>query len=152
VLWIVFGLLASTVVWWNFWSFRHTEWNYFSFLLGLTVPAVLYLLAAALVPDQPSRISSWYDHFYAARTRIFIALIFFFLAVFTITFVLLDLPILHPVRGAQLCALAFATLGVVSKHKRIHSALPILFLGILLTATSILFLRPDAIASVASPN
>lgn len=145
LLWIVFGLLATTVVWWNFWSFRHVGWNYFSFLLTLTVPAVLYLLAVALVPEYPSRVSSWRHHFYRARTRIFVALSAFFVAVSTTILLLLDMPLLHPIRITQTFALALAVLGAVTRNSRIHAALPVVFLIILITAAAMLFFRPDAV-------
>lgn len=57
-MWIVFALLSSPLIWWNFWSFREVSWNFFAFLLVLIVPAVIYLQAAALVPENPSLVRS----------------------------------------------------------------------------------------------
>lgn len=145
-LWIVFGLLASAMVWWNLWSFRGTDWNFLSFLFVLTVPSAMYLLAAALVPEQPGRVESWRDHFYAARTRIFVALSAFFALAAGTTWVLVDLPMLHPVRGMQMLALLLALSGLGIANRRFHETLPFAFLLILSVAATVLFFQPDSIA------
>jgi hypothetical protein len=90
--WIVFVLLTSAMVWWNFWSFRGTDWNFLSFLLILVVPSLLYLQAAALVPESPGNVLDWRAHFVAARTRFFVALGGFFFLISSVSWLLLDFP------------------------------------------------------------
>ncbi len=145
-MWIVFALLSSALVWWNFWSFREVSWNFFAFLLVLMVPAVIYLQAAALVPENPSLVRSWREHFFTARKRLFVALGSLFLLIAGISWLLLDLPLLHPARGVQASALGLALSGAVSTNKRLHEVLPFIFLALLLVAAA-LFLRPGSIAS-----
>ena len=145
-MWIVFSLLASALVWWNFWSFRGVSWNFFAFLLVLTVPAVIYLQAAALVPENPGLVRSWREHFFMARNRLFVALGSFFLLIAGISWLFLDLPLLHPARGVQASAFGLAPSGAVSTNKRLHEVLPFIFLALLLIAAA-LFLRPSSVAS-----
>lgn len=148
-LWLVFSLLGSAMVWWNLWSFRSADWNFLSFLLVLTLPAAIYMLAAALVPENPGQVTSWHDHFHAARTRFFGSLCVFFVLVLAITWLLLDVPLRHPSRGAQALAFALALSGAVSRNRRLHEVLPVLFLVILSIAATVLFSRPNALMDIS---
>lgn len=145
-LWIVFVFLSSTLVWWNLWSFREIDWNYLSFLLALGVTALLYLQAAALVPDDPALVQSWREHFFAVRARFFVSLGAYFMLVIVVTWLLLGMPLSDPSRLAQGTALGLAVLGAASNNARLHQILPAVFTGILLIAAMALFIRPDAIA------
>ena len=146
-MWIVFTLLASALGWWNFWSFRDADWNFFSFLLILMAPALVYLQAAALVPENPGAVRSWREHFFAARTRFFVALGSFFLLIAGTAWLLIDLPLLHPARGVQALAIGLAVSGAMSTNKRLHEALPLIFLTLLSISAAALFLRPGSLVS-----
>lgn len=151
-MWIVFALLASALVWWNFWSFRHAQWNFLAFLLVLTVPAMIYLLAAALVPEQPAAVTSWREHFYVARVRVFVALGAFFVLVIGVTWLIAGLPLRHPMRIVQAIALGLAIVGGTVADPRLHRVLPFVYLGLLLIAATVLFFQPDAALVVADTN
>ncbi len=144
-MWIVFALLTSALVWWNFWSFREVSWNFFEFLLVLLAPALIYLQAAALVPENPSLVRSWREHFFTARKRLFVALGSFFLLAAGISWLLLDFPLLHPARVVQASGFGLALSGAVSTNKRFHDVLPFIFLALLSIAATLL-LRPGSIA------
>lgn len=145
--WIVLSLAIAALVWWNFWSFREVQWNLLSFLGVLSVPAMMYLLAAALVPEQPGRTRSWEDHFYAARRRFFSALAGFFIVAFSTTTFVIKLPLLHPVRGAQGFALTLALFGAFTSSRRAHHILPGLFAMMLLVAGTFFFLQPNSLVT-----
>ncbi len=145
--WVVLILLLSAMVWWNFWSFKDVQWNFIRFLLTLIIPALIYLQAAALVPESPGTVQSWREHFFAARKRFFVALALFFLLIGVNAWLLLDLPFLHPARVLQALALGFALSGAVSTHNGWHQALPLIFLAMLLIAALALFLQPGSLAS-----
>jgi hypothetical protein len=144
-IWIAFALLEAALIWWNFWSFRDIEWNFFSFLSILVVPALIYLQAAALVPENPGAVQSWRDHFLAARTRFFVALGALFLLTAAMTWLLLDVPLLHPARVVQGSAFGLALSGALSTNKRLHEALPLICLALLLASAAALFLRPGSL-------
>ena len=144
--WIVFALLNSAILWWNIWSFRDLEWNVIFFFFVLSLPALIYLQAAALVPENPESVQSWRDYFFAARTRFFVALASFFVAAVAVSWFLLDLPLLHPLRAVQASAFVLALSGAVSTNKRLHESLPPIFLVLLGVSAVALFLRPGSMA------
>jgi len=145
-MWLILVLLSSALVWWNFWSFRDATWNFFSFLLVLSPPALLYLQAAALVPENPGAVRSWHDHFFAARTRMFYAVGGFFLAAALSSWILLDLPLSHPGRLVQASAFGLAVAGARSTNERLHEALPVIFLALLSIAAAAVLLQPGSLA------
>ncbi len=145
--WIVFVLLESVMIWWNFWSFKDVHWNFLGFLLILVVPALIFLQAVALVPESPGTVQSWREHFFAARKRFFVALAALLLLTAVDAWLLLDLPILHPVRIVQALGLGLALSGAVSTHKGWHQVLPVIFLSLLSIAALTLFLQPGSMAS-----
>ena len=145
--WIVFVLLESAMIWWNFWSFKDVHWNFVGFLLILVVPAVIFLQAVALVPESPGTVQSWREHFFAARKRFFVALAALFLLTAVDSWLLLDLPILHPVRIIQALGLGLALSGAVTTHKGWHQVLPVIFLALSSIAALALFLQPGSMAS-----
>ena len=146
VTWLIFVLLACALVWWNFWSFREATWNFFSFLLVLIGPALLYLQAAALVPENPGAVRSWHDHFFATRTRLFYAIGAFFLVAALSSWILIDLPLLHPGRVVQASAFGLAVAGARSTNERLHEALAVIFLALLSIAAAAVLLQPGSLA------
>lgn len=145
--WILLILLNSAMVWWNFWSFRNLEWNLAFFFLVLVVPALIYLQAAALVPENPETVQAWRAHFFAARSRFFFTLASFFLLIASLSWFLLDFPLMHPARVLQGLGFALALTGAFSSHRRVHEALPIIFLVLFSIASGTLFLEPASMAS-----
>lgn len=144
-LWLGSSLLLAALVWWNFWSFRNAQWNFLSFLLGLFVPGSIYLMAVALVPDSPGRVTSWEEQFSAARARFFTALAMFFALITATSWILLGLPLLHPIRGVHTLAFGLALTGVISTRRRYHEALVIGFVILELAVAATLFLETDAL-------
>ncbi len=145
-IWIVFVLLTSVMVWWNFWSFRETQWNFLSFLLVLVVPASVYLQAAALVPESPGAIRSWREYFFGARVRLFFAIGTFFALIAAVSWLLLDFPLLHPARAVQASAFGLALAAARSTNERFHAVLPFVFLALWSVSAAALFLRPGSLA------
>ena len=143
--WIVFALLNSAMLWWNFWSFLDVDWNIVFFFLVLVVPSLIYLQAAALVPENPGAVPSWHDYFFSARTRFFVALASFFLVMVVISWLLLGLPLTHPLRAVQAVAFVLALGGALSTNNRLHEALPIIFLVLLTIAAIGVFLHPGSL-------
>ena len=141
---IVFTVLSATMSWWNFWSFRHVQWNIGSFFLTLTVPASIYLQAVALVPDDVAAVRSWRTHCEASRRAYYIALASFLVFSIVVSRILLDLSLMHPIRLGQGAALLLGVVGVVSKSNRIHEYLPWLFIALLVFVAGAFFVQPEA--------
>ena len=145
-MWVMFALLTSAMVWWNFWSFESVSWNFARFLLTLLVPATMYLQAAALVPESPGNVESWREHFFSARVRFFVALAAFFLTIAVVSWVVIDFPLYHPARAVQGVALGLAISGAIATNPRWHHVLPLLFLTLFTIAGFVLFFQPSAMA------
>ncbi len=146
-LWIVFSLLLAVIAWWNFWSYRAVEWNFFRFVAVLVTPAVIYLQAAALVPEAPGAIASWYEHFHGARRRFFAAVAAFFVVIFVNTTLLIGLPLVSPGRAVQLAMIGVAVVGARTDDRRTHHALPLVAMALMLVGAAFVFLRPGALAT-----
>jgi hypothetical protein len=144
-LWVGIILVQAAMVWWNYWSFRDLEWNFFLFLFTLFIPGSIYLQAAALVPENPGSVQSWMEHFYASRRRFFFALGAFFPLVAVGSWLLSGFSLLHPARVFQVVGFALAVSGAVSAKKRWHELLPLLFGVLLVLSIGMFFFRPGAL-------
>lgn len=144
VAWVLLLLLNCAFVWWNFWSFRVVDWNLLKFLSALLPPGLMYLMAAALVPDNPASVESWREHFYRARVRYFTAFAGFMVAVTLNSWLLVGLHILNPARAIQVSALGLTLSGALSDSRRLHVLLPGVFL-VLFALAMLLYTAPGSI-------
>ena len=129
------GLLVATAgVFWLFWGYRDVSWTFPRFVLALANPAILYVAASTLIPDNPEAIESWRDHFSNVRVRYFLLILCWTIVTATLTTVVLELPLLHPARGIQGLLLVVAMVGLVSSRPRTHGAIALALLAIVLAA------------------
>ena len=138
-------LFGTVLAFWFFWSFRTVAWNFPTFLLVLVSPGLIYYNACTLIPENPSAVESWHDYYYSVRRRYFIGLSCWILAVATISMVVLDLPLLHPVRSAHAAFLAAGVVGAVSASPRVHASLVMFFLLALLLTVATFAFRPGSL-------
>jgi len=139
-------LLATVMVFWLFWSFRTVDWNLPKFVLVLASPGLIYFNACTLIPENPSAVESWRDYYYSVRRRYFFAVCCWILAVAIISTVVIELPLLHPARIAQVALLVAGATGVVSPHERVHAGLVLFFILFFLVLASTLAFRPGPFA------
>ena len=64
-------LFGTAAVFWAQWSARDVQWTFPLFLIRFAGPGVLYFLACTLVPDEPSGVGSWEEHYFSVRTKYF---------------------------------------------------------------------------------
>ena len=117
-LWVVHLLILHVVVWWSAWALRDVSWNLGSFSLVLSVPALLFVAANALVPSDRS--ASLREHFLANRILFFTARGLLVLSASAISFLFLGIPLLSPVRLASVCILAICAVGIISTNRRVQ--------------------------------
>lgn len=137
-------LFATVLIFWLFWSLRTVVWNFPAFMLVLTSPGLIYYNACTLIPENPSAIESWSDYYYSVRTRYFIGISCWMLAAATISTVVLELPLLHPARGAQAAFFAAGVVGATSASPRVHAGLVVLVVLLLLVTVPTVALWPDS--------
>jgi hypothetical protein len=140
-------LMRVAAGFWVFWSYREIEWSFPSYLLALVAPGIVYYLAATLVPEDPSHVLSWEDHYYEVRRRYFLGILAWVLVVAVSTRVLIGLPVLHPFRLTQVAFAIFALVGASSRTPRVHRVLAALAVAIPLIAAFTVLLRPGTLTN-----
>ncbi len=133
-------LIGTAMAFWGFWGFRDADWTLPKFLLALAGPALLFFLACTLIPESPSTVVSWRDHYYSVRRQLFVGLILWALAIESlVTVVLDDAPWFHPIRIAHVGLVLIGILGASSANHRVHSGLALVAIaGFLILASTIL--------------
>jgi hypothetical protein len=71
LIWIITETISGVVAWWILWRMRDVDWTPLRFAWLLAMPFLYYVESAVLVSDSPGQISSWEDHFFAARKKFF---------------------------------------------------------------------------------
>jgi hypothetical protein len=116
-------LMRIAAGFWFFWSYHEIEWTFRLYLLALVPPGISYFLAAALVPEDPSHVLSWEDHYFEVRRRYFLGILVWVLVVTVSVTVLAEQPLLDASRLTQVVFAALAITGATSKSVRVHQAL-----------------------------
>lgn len=148
VTWIGLVLVRSLLFWWSFWSYHDVAaWNFFSFALILLVPGLLYIMAAALIPDNPSRVGSWRAHFYAVHRRFFTIMALSFVVTVAASHLVLGVPLFHPLRGFQAVFFVVALVATTTSNSRFHEVLAVAVLFLILPTIIFFFLEPGQLVS-----
>jgi hypothetical protein len=133
------------IVFWNSWSLREVDWTMPRFVLALSGPGTLYYVANTLIPDAPSIVKSWREYYFSIRTRLFLGLGLWAVLTATSSTLVLEMPIVHPARIAQITILGIAIIGITSERPRIHATLAIAMLTAIAIFGLSIFLNPDAL-------
>ena len=137
-------LVATVAIFWGFWSFRDVTWTLPAFMLILVNPGLIYYNACTLIPENPWAVESWHAYYYSVRRRYFVVFACWCLAAATITTVVFQMPLVHPVRAAQAAFFVVGVAGAVSASERVHAIIVFLTLLIFLLAMLAMGFRPDA--------
>lgn len=140
-LWVLMLFWILVQNWWAFWDLKDVSWNLGYFLLWVTYVSALYLTVLALTKTNSAE-AIW-EEVYFSRTRRFYGL-FILVAVLAVllSWIILDASLLHPYRYAQYSLLVVLAILFGSKRKRLHEALGIVFLTIMMLSQIIFRLRP----------
>jgi hypothetical protein len=73
LLWVVLTFVGHIFLWWTMWNLRLVRnWDFFSFLLLLLAPVLLYLAAAFLIPKvEPGSAVDLREYFYENHSAFF---------------------------------------------------------------------------------
>ena len=135
-------LLGAAINFWNFWAFRDADWTLPKFLLALASPAAVFFIACSLVPENPSAVTSWRNHYYSARRSFFLGLTVWALAGAGVATFVAGLPWLHPLRIGQVVLLLVGTLGMFITSPRVHAALALGVVVTIAVTASTVYLQP----------
>lgn len=145
--WVLANLAVCLLVFWNFWSYREVAWTLGRFSLVLALPTSIFIVASILSPDEPARIESWRDYFYAVRVRLFVGGVLFSAIAVLISTLVLEMPILHPLRLFQAAFLGVCITGAISERPRVHAALAVVTMLSFGFAVMRLFAAPGSLPS-----
>lgn len=106
-------------------SLEDLEWNLLRFVSLLAGPGLVYFLACTLIPDEPAFVGSWRAYFYRVRRQYFIGLSIWSVLQMINTSLLLEMPLLHPLRVVQLLLLTMGIVGAASDDPRIQRMIAI---------------------------
>lgn len=138
--WLSSTLASILLTFWIFWGNRDIEWNFLSFTLALIPPGFLYVFVSLLVPETPSAITSWREHFYSVRVRLFATAIVWDLSLLVgslITHGRLGSRSAYPIFAVLL---AVHTTGAISRNPNVHAVLaPLIFAGVFIMGLTIFF-------------
>jgi hypothetical protein len=131
--WVMHLLIQHVLVWWSFWAYRDVEsWNLATFAVALLPPGLLFVCTSTLVPSYSSTVASWESHFFEVRRWFFAARSLFVISAGFRTWLLLDRPVFEsptPVSGP---ILLLCIAGFLSPNRRLHGALSIVLLALIL--------------------
>ena len=138
--WVGLVFVGHIFLWWTMWNLRLLkDWNFFSFLLMLTAPVLLYASAAFLVPKVEAGASvDLREYFYENRPAFFGVNAAFTALMSAENWLLTGHPspapvtIVFAVWFVMLCASAFV------RNARYHAAVALLF-GLLFLLFIVLF-------------
>ena len=129
LVWVVLIFVGHIFLWWTMWNLRLIRaWNFFSFLLILLAPVLLYVAAAFLVPKIDDEGSlDLRDYFYQNNSAFFLVNAAFTALMGTENWVLTGRP--SPPRVTLVLAFWFALLCVSAavKNARYHAVVALLF-------------------------
>ena len=122
--------LAAIQFWWS--TFNYDEAileNFFSFLVFLLAPILLYLMAVLVLPDFDDDVAivSMRDHYYAVRPWFFAIGAAAVLANVVRNVVVQDAPLWTDDRPFETVFLALMTAGLLFRAPRVHAAVGLLF-------------------------
>lgn len=133
-------LLGVAVSFWNFWGLRQVDWTLPKFLLVLLIPGFLYYCASVLIPENPNDVTSWREYYFSVHVRFFTGFACWTLVVIATSFLILDIPLNHPVRIGHIAGIILSVLGAVSSKPNVHAgvviALTIVTVGMALSIAS----------------
>lgn len=136
---MLFWLLIQN--WWAFWDLKDIAWNLGYFSLLVTYVSALYLTVLALTKTNSAEVV-WEEVYFSRNRRFFGLLGFVAILAVLLTWIMLDVSLLHPYRYTQYILIAIVAFLFVSKQKRVHEVLSSLFITIVVLSQVIFRFQP----------
>lgn len=142
---LLVNLFVVIVSFWTFWSLRDVEWTFMGFLVALTIPGLLFYMAAVLVPENPEDVASWRDHYFSVHTRWFGGMAAWGIGAATSASMNLGMGLAHPARLVHLLTVGIGVLGTSTARPRVHGVI-VSAMCLLVVATLAAHLSPGWLA------
>jgi hypothetical protein len=134
--WLAFVFVLHVNSWFTLWAYRaETSWTVGELLLVLAVPMLLYLASHVSVPEIAASPPDRYDmeaHYYAHHRALLGLLAASMFVNLTSEYLLLEKDPVTRLNALRVAGLAILSLGAVSPRRRVHEAITLLALALLL--------------------
>ena len=129
LLWIALIFVGHIFLWWSMWNLRLVRnWNFFSFLLILLAPVLLYVAAAFLIPKvEADTAINLRDYFYENHSAFFIVNAAFMALMSVENWVLSGRMSPRPVMIVFALWFVLLCVSAAIKNARYHAAVALLF-------------------------
>jgi hypothetical protein len=126
-IWIALTFISIVYLWWTIWNFRKlASWNFFSFLLLLLQPVLLFIAAAFVVPAGGESESDMSAFYYRNRRGIFGTFAAFLALVIVQNSILNHSPLI--VANAYLAgAFALIAAAAMTPRRAYHATVAVIF-------------------------
>ena len=143
--WLGSTLATVLLMFWGFWWARDVEWNIITFAWALLLPGVLYVFVSLLVPQDPSTVTSWKQHFYTVRHRLFVTAIAWDITGAFTGPILTGGEIYLPVAFVFAGALAIHSVGAISRKPTVHAIIVLVPPAMIAILGLTIFFQPEAL-------
>ena len=128
LLWVALTFVGHIFLWWTMWNLRLLrDWDFFSFLLLLLAPVLLYVAASFLLPKvEPSGAIDLREYFYANRSAFFSVSAAFTALVSAENWLLTGRMSPAPVTAIFVAWFVLLCVSAVVKNARYHAAVGLL--------------------------
>ena len=142
-LWTVFVFILFLQNWWAFWDLHAvTTWTQYKFVLVALIAILMFAMVELLVPMSANRETDWAEH-YASVRRWFAAVgVAFALLATSMTWLLLDVSLLHPYRATQSIIIASIATGLFTSNAKALRIAPIVAMVTVITGQVIFRVLP----------
>lgn len=145
IAWVAMVLYTHLLLWWGFWAYRDLEsWNLASFSLALINPGILFVLSTTLVVDGSKLDRSWEQYFFDIRRSLFPMLGLIPVGSMLRDWVLLDTPVVTKGHLPELFMISIYIVAWATANRRVHAALALAALIVLISFTASVWLEPGA--------
>ncbi len=145
-LWGVALFLVHAQVWWELWDTRQvSDWSQLGFLYILLIPCALFAATELLLPSTSSPNIDWRTHFFEVRIWFYGAYFAFHLLATSFTWLLLDVPLTHPYRGAQAAMTSIHLVGMFTTRPAAHVWLAVSYIVVVVVSQAFFRLFPSGL-------
>ena len=130
LVWVAVVFLACIVFWWAYWEYRDTEMTYFSYIVVLMGPILLFLLSDLLFPEP---IDDLKTHFGNIHKPFFLLMFLYLLTAFLTALNIRKVPLRHGSNLFRFAGLTVATLGVFFHNDTFNNVLAALAIVLMIS-------------------
>ena len=112
--------------WWSLWIFREgVTWNFGFFAFVVLGALLLYFAASALIPRDPTSVSSWKTYYFGVHRRFFLVATAFVVHTILALLIIRESPLPSTVLPAAVVGVGLNLVGAFSESVRVHQYLAI---------------------------